>query len=52
MVPNPMTGVLTRTGGDTWDKDHVTAEAEPGMMQPQAKKCQGLPATPEAWGEA
>ena len=47
-VLNPMTGVLTR-GEKFWYRDrdtegehHVKTEAETGMLQLQAKECQGL----------
>ena len=33
---------------ETQEEGHVMAEAETGVMQQQAKECQGWTATPEA----
>ena len=50
-----MTAVLTKSGEETQrprEEGHVTAEAEIGVMQLQAKEGQGLPKTPGNQEEA
>ena len=53
-----MTGVLIRreelkeTHRSRGGKGHVTEEAEIGVMQLQAKKCQGLPEVTRSYTEA
>ena len=49
-----MTGVFIRRGKTTQrhthrEEGHVKTEAEIGVMQPQAKECQGLTAIVRSW---
>lgn len=38
-----------KTQSEEW-KNHVKVEAETGVIQPEAKECQRLPATTRSWG--